>query len=75
MVLSGESTQQINDKRRGETYFDRKAAKPVSDCEQKKDLIGVPLVRTFDYGGSKGYWMGNHIIQQVEDVTECLQIT
>jgi hypothetical protein len=38
-------------------------------------LIESPLVRTFDYGGSKGYWTGNHIIQQVDDVTDCLKTT
>ena len=42
MVLSGESIQQINDKRRGEAYFDREAAKAVSDCKLKKDLIESP---------------------------------
>jgi hypothetical protein len=63
MVLPRESIQQINDKRRGEAYFDRVAAKAVSDCELKKGLIESPLVGTFDYGGSKGYWMGNNNIQ------------
>ena len=75
MELPEESIQQINDKRRGEVYFDREAAKAVNDCQLKKDLIESPLVRTFDYGGSKGYWMGNHIIQQEEDVTDCLKTT
>ena len=75
MVLLKASLQRENDKRRGEAYYDREAAKAVSDCKLKKDLIESPLVRTFDYGGSKGYWMGNHIIQQVEDVTDCLKTT
>ena len=75
MVLTRESIQQINDKRRGEAYFDREAANAVNDCMLKKELLELSLVRTFDYGGSKGFWLGNHIIQQVEDVTDCFKTT
>ena len=42
MALPKESIQQIKDKRRGEAYFDREAAKAVSGCELKTNLIGSP---------------------------------
>jgi hypothetical protein len=48
----------MNEKRGGATYFDREAAKAVSNCELKMDLIVSPLVRTFDHGGYMDYWVG-----------------
>lgn len=64
----------MNDKRQSETFFVREAAKADRDCKLKEDLIELSLVRTqsFDYEGSKGHWRRNHIIKQVEDMTDCL---
>jgi hypothetical protein len=54
-------------------YFDLEAAKAVQDNVYKLDLVEDPLVRLFEFGGGNGYWSGNHIIIQIEDVMDCLK--
>ena len=47
--LSKESLEEINKQRQGKNYFDKDAAKAVSDNIYKPDLIEDPLVKMFEF--------------------------
>jgi len=71
--ISKDTLQEINKQRMGKMNFDVEAAKAVQDNVYKLDLMEDPLVRLFEFGGGNGYWSGNHIIIQIEDVMDCLK--
>ena len=33
--------------------------------------MSSPFIHTFKFGGTNGYWTGNHAISQVEDCIDC----
>jgi len=76
MVITEEQLKDINDKRRRDgEYFDKVAAKEVYGDAKKKDLTESPFVRKLEYGSNKdGYWTGNHMIVQLEDCIDCLEV-
>ena len=59
-----------------EHYTDKEAAKDVNNGRTKKDpLTESPFIRQLEYGANKeGYWTGNHMIVQFEDVVDCLKV-
>ena len=75
MEITQRGIDRINEMWKGQYYFDVDAAKAVNDCAMKPNLGKSPFVATFEFGGSKGYWNSNHIIQQVEDVHDCMLLT
>lgn len=74
MDLSDDELTKINEKRKGEDYFDKDAALEVHKTTKKKPLTSSPFVCKFEFGGSNGYWNGNHMTMQVEDIMDCLKV-
>ena len=60
--------------RLGKDYFDTTAATAVNGNTKKAELTESPFLVTFEYGGDRGYWTGNHMILQVEDCIDCLRV-
>ena len=48
-------------------YYDETAATDVHGHARKQTLTTLPFVRTLEFGGSNGYWNGNHMTVQTED--------
>ena len=65
--LSNEQLLRVNDRCKGTQYFDTEAATDVLGSINKIALMSSPFIRTFEFGGTNGYWTGNHAIIQVED--------
>ncbi|KAL7528778.1 hypothetical protein ACHAXR_003942, partial [Thalassiosira sp. AJA248-18] len=75
MKISNEQMKRINEKRERDIYyFDKEAATAVLNTAKKKKLTESPFVRLFEFGGSNGYWTGNHMVVQVEDCIDCLKV-
>ena len=66
--------KEINESRRRKDYFDTTAATAVNGHTKKTELTESPFLVTFEFGGDRGYWTGNHMILQVEDCIDCLRI-
>ena len=64
----------MNEKRKGIEYFDKVAAKDVLNTTKKSPLTESPFVRLFEFGGSNGYWTGNHMLVQSIDCIYCLDV-
>ena len=60
--------------RDGEDYFDKAASTEVNENTKKMTLTESPFILKFEFGGTRGYWTGNHIILQVEDCVDCLRV-
>ena len=69
--MSNEQLLRVNDRCKGTQYFDTKAAADVLGSINKIALMRSPLICTFEFGGTKGYWTGSHAIIQVEDCIDC----
>ena len=68
MEISANQLASINDERNGRLYYDEAAATDVHGHAKKQTLTTSPLfVRTLEFGGSNGYWNGNHMTVQTED--------
>ena len=63
----------INNRPRVKQYFDIEAATDVLGSSYKSELTTSPFVCTFEFGGTNGYWTGNHAIIQVEDCIDCVR--
>ena len=76
MELTDEELTKTNSKRKSDgDYFDTIAAFDVLGITKKKDLTESPFVRLLEYGANKeGYWTGNHMIIQLEDCIDCLDV-
>ena len=76
LKLTSEQLRRINGKRKQDhEYFDKIAAKDVLDTTKKGDLIESRFIRKLWYGANaEGYWTGNHMIVQLEDCIDCLQV-
>jgi len=72
--ISRQQLIEINKQREGNHYFDRDAATDIHDTTEKRALTESPFVRTFEFGGSNGYWTGSHTIIQTEDCIDCLKV-
>ena len=70
-----EMLSQVNQKRLNETYIDEVAAMDVYGTKKKKPLTESPFVRKLEYGANKdGYWNGNMMIIQLEDIVDVLKV-
>jgi hypothetical protein len=65
-----EIQQRVNIARQGKKYFDEEAAIVLGKSE-KEPLLTDPANRKFNYGGSNGWWTGNHVVIQADD---CLDV-
>ena len=76
LKLTPELFRRINEKRKKDhDYFDKIAAKDVLGTTQKGELIESPFIQKLWYvANAEGYWMGNHMIVQLEDCIDCLQV-
>ena len=74
LEIDVEKLKKINESRRGKDYFDTTAATAVNGHTKKTELTESLLLVTFEFGGERGYWTGNHMILQVEDCIDCLRI-
>ena len=74
LEIDAEKLKEINESRHGKDYFDKIAATEVNGNTKKTDLTESPFLITFEYGGDRGYWTGNHMILQVEDCIDCLRV-
>ncbi len=72
--ISRQQLIEINKQQEGKHYFDRDAATDIHGTTEKMALTESPFVRTFEFGGSNGYWTGSHTIIQTEDCIDCLQV-
>ena len=69
--MSNQQMLRVNDRRKGKQYFDTEAAADVLGSINKIELTSSPFICTFEFGGTNGYWTGNHTIIQIEDCTDC----
>jgi hypothetical protein len=75
MELSEDDLFKINQKRLGTKYCDPAAAIEVTQTSEKQRLLESPFVRYIDVGENReGYWDYNHMVVQLEDVVDCLQV-
>ena len=72
LEIDVEKLKEINESRHD--YFDTTAATAVNGNTKKNELTESPFLVTFEYGGDRGYWTGNHMILQVEDCIDCLRV-
>ena len=74
LEIDVEKLKEINESRRGQDYFDKTATIEVNRITKKTELTESPFLVTFEFGGDRGYWTGNHMTLQVEDFIDCLRI-
>jgi hypothetical protein len=74
MEISADQLASINVERNGRLYYDEAAATDVHGHARKQTLTTSPFVRTLEFGGSNGYWNGNHMTVQTEDCIDCLHV-
>ena len=74
MEISADQLASINAERNGRLYYDEAAATNVHGHARKQTLTTSPFVRTLEFGGSNGYWNGNHMTVQTEDCIDCLHV-
>ena len=67
--------KKCNEKRHGQEYVDKTAAKTVLGTDKKPKLLVSPMVRYFEFGGTTGYWTGDHLICQFEDVVDFIKVS
>jgi hypothetical protein len=72
--ITEEQIVRINEMRMGKEYFNAVAANEVNDTALKPALTTSPFIHLFEFGGRNGYWMGNHMILQMEDCSDCLKV-
>ena len=75
MEICEEDLRKINERRRGQKYVDETAAVSKKGTALKKDLKNSPFVVEFEYGANnEGYWSYEHMVLQLEDCVDCLQV-
>ena len=75
MNITDEQLLNINKSREVTNYKDEEAATHLTGAPIKKTLPNSPFVRYLDYGSGKdGYWTYRHMIIQIEDCIDCLQL-
>ena len=76
LKLTPEQLREINEKRKTDgVYFDKIASQDVLGTTKKGDLKESPFIRKLWYGANnEGYWTGNHMIVQLEDCIDCLDV-
>ena len=76
MKVTKDQLIKINEKRRRDgEYFDKVADMDVLDTTKKNNFGESPFIRKLWYGSNnKGYWTGNHMIFQLEDCMDCLDV-
>jgi hypothetical protein len=65
---------EVNKNQEGMQCFDKGAVLAIFDTAEKTTLTQSTFVHTFEFGGTNGYWTGNHTIIQVEDCIDCLKV-
>ena len=74
MELTQQQLDEINKKRKNESYSDEEAAVQVHGNKKKKDLRESPFIKKFHYGANKeGYWNYEDMVIQMEDCIDCLK--
>ena len=74
LELNQDQLKKINEKRKGESYVDKDAAK-LKRGQKKDDLTSSPFYVKFEYGAqNKGYWTYNHFVLQCREVFNCLKV-
>ena len=74
MQLSPEQLEEVNRKRRGETYQDKEASTKVNGNNRKTPLKISPFMIEFEYGANcQGYWDYDRMVPQVEDCIDVLK--
>ena len=67
--------ERVNAKRMNEKYSDEKAAITLFGSAKKQLLTSTPFIRRLEYGQNKeGYWSYDHMVVQMEDVVDILQM-
>lgn len=75
MEISEEELVKVNEVRTGKKYTDSEAATYLRGSDLKMPLIETPFVRYLNYGSGKdGYWTYRHMVLQIEDCVDCLNI-
>jgi hypothetical protein len=74
LEIDVERLKEINESRCGKVFFDVAAAAEINGNTKKTELTESPFILKFEFGGDKGYWTGNHMILQVENIIDCLGI-
>jgi hypothetical protein len=75
MKLTVEDLRQVNEYREGKHYSDRLAALEKRGMSDKKPLASSPFVVEFEYGiNTEGYWTYDHMVLQMEDCADVLNV-
>ena len=75
MRLSDKDLVQVNEYRRGKHYSDTLAASEKKGTSLKQPLVGSPFVVEFEYGvNTEGYWTYGHMVLQMEDCANMLNV-
>eukprot|EP00956_Cyclotella_meneghiniana_P017698 scaffold29054_cov36-Cyclotella_meneghiniana.AAC.1 len=72
--ITADQLKEVNRRREGQHYFDKDAAIAVNGTSKKPPLTSDPFVLKFEFGGTNGYWTGNHTLVQVEDCFDCFYV-
>lgn len=72
--ITEDQLSEINAARANQEYFDKEAAMAVNGHTKKMKLESSPGIIKFSYGNKNGYWSGNHMVLQAEDVIDCLKV-
>jgi hypothetical protein len=72
--ITEDQLKEVNRRREGQEYYDKDAAIAVNGTSKKRTLTADPFIRTFAFGGTNGFWTGNHTLVQVEDCFDCFYV-
>jgi hypothetical protein len=75
MEICEEDLQKINEWRKGQKYVDETAAVSKKGTALKKDLKHSPFIVEFEYrANNEGCWSYKHMVLQLEDYVDYLQV-
>ena len=75
MNITNEQLQCVNTYRRAKCYCETNAAIFLNGSPAKPSLTESPFLCMLEHGqGKDGYWTYNHMVFQLEDITDCMTI-
>jgi hypothetical protein len=75
LEISEEDLKKVNEARVGQKYLDEAAANAKRGTVEKKELKNSPFIIEFEYGANnEGYWSYDHMVLQLEDCVDCLNV-
>lgn len=77
LTINDAQLAEINRTRATQEYKDKEAAEYLLGTAAKKNspLKSSPFTRILNYGkGKDGYWSYNHMVLQIEDCIDCMQV-